>query len=232
MKQYTLTRRVSAFVISWSSACAVLFLRLTCRIRVHHDPRPALRAAGQSYIYTVLHAHQVAAVIDGERGTGAMVSQSLDGEIIVPSLRVRGIVPVRGSGGRGSGCGRGGLAALEALVEHVQSGRPAYLAVDGPRGPRGHVQKGAAVLSRRTGAAILLMVAVPTRRWIINKSWDRLQIPTPFSTIHGYFAAPLFPLENETAEQYRARIERALHELERLHDPAEARHLAAVQAGA
>lgn len=232
MKRYSLARRLTAFIISWTTACVVLLLRFTCRIRIHNDPRPELRATGKAYIYTVLHAHQIAAVIDGERGTGAMVSQSLDGEIIVPSLRVRGIVPVRGSGGRQSGIGRGGLAALEALIEHVLSGRPAYLAVDGPRGPRGRVQKGAAVLSRRTGAAILLMVAVPTRRWIFNKSWDRLQFPLPFSTIHGYFAAPLFPIEHETAEQYRLRIEHALHALEQIHDSDEAQYLAPNQTAA
>ena len=150
-----------------------------------------------------------------------MVSRSLDGQIIVPALRVRGVVPVRGSGGKGRGTGRGGREALDALIEHVQGGRPAYLAVDGPRGPRGHVHKGVAVMARQCDAAVLPMVAVPARRWIL-RSWDRLQIPKPFSAIDGYFAAPIFPAAGETAEQLRQRIEAALLELERKHDPREA----------
>jgi lysophospholipid acyltransferase (LPLAT)-like uncharacterized protein len=135
---------------------------------------------------------------------------------------VRGVVPVRGSGGRGRGTGRGGREALDALIAHVKGGRPAYLAVDGPRGPRGHVHKGVAVMARQCDAAILLMVAVPSRRWILSRSWDRLQIPYPFCTIDGYFAAPIFPAENETAEQLRQRVESALSALEAECDPAEA----------
>lgn len=216
------TKRATVFLASWGVAFVVIVLRWTCRVRVHNDPRPELRAAGKRYIFSVLHAHQLSAIIDSERGTGAMVSRSLDGQIIVPALRVRGVIPVRGSGGRGRGVGRGGREALDALIEHVKNGRPAYLAVDGPRGPRGHVHKGVAVMARQCDAAVLLMVAVPTRRWILVRSWDRLQIPLPFSTIDGFFAPPIFPSSDETAEQLRQRIEGFLHSLESEHDPSEA----------
>lgn len=223
-KRYPITRHIIVFVASWCVALVVLLLRWTCRIRVHNDPRPELRTARKRYIFSVLHAHQVSAIVNSERGTGAMVSRSLDGQIIVPSLWVRGVVPVRGSGGRGRGGGRGGREALDALIAHVKGGRPAYLAVDGPRGPRGHVHKGVAVMARQCDAAILLMVAIPTRRWILSRSWDRLQIPFPFSTIDGYFAAPIFPADGETAEQLRQRVENALNALEAECDPAEAGH--------
>ncbi|MAG92232.1 MAG: hypothetical protein CMJ48_00560, partial [Planctomycetaceae bacterium] len=200
-------------LIAWSAALAITLLRMLCRIRCHADPRPELRAAGEPYIYSVLHAHQVAAVIDGEPGTGAMVSRSRDGELIVPGLRVRGIVPVRGSSHR-NGKDRGGMTAFNALVEHVQGGRPAYLAVDGPRGPRNHVNKGIALLSQKTGAAVINIVPVPTRRWILSRAWDRLQIPKPFSTIHFHFGEPIRPRAGEDVELYRQRIEAALNALE------------------
>ena len=199
---------------------AVLILRACCRIRLHDDPRPGLRAKSQAYTYSVLHSHQIAAVIHGERGTGAMVSRSDDGELLVPCLWICGIVPIRGSNRRMSG-DKGGLAAIEALIVHVDGGSPGYLAVDGPRGPRNHVHKGIAVLSQRTGAAVVNMVAVPTRRWIFSRAWDRFQIPKPFSTIHGYFGEPLFYREGEGVEQYRKRIETSLNDLERKHDPIE-----------
>ncbi len=220
-KRYSITRHIAVFFASWGVAAIVLLLRWTCRVRVHNDPRPKLRSEGVSYIFSVLHAHQVAAIVDSERGTGAMVSRSLDGQIIVPALWVRGVVPVRGSGGKGRGTGRGGREALDALIAHVKGGRPAYLAVDGPKGPRGHVHKGVAVLARTCDAAVLLMVAVPSRRWILKRTWDRLQIPLPFSTIDGYFADPVFPADDETAEQLRQRIEAQLLALERAHDPSE-----------
>jgi lysophospholipid acyltransferase (LPLAT)-like uncharacterized protein len=212
------TRELRAKMIAWAAAIAVFLLRLTCRIRLHGDPRPALRRDGTRYVYAVLHAHQVAAIIDGEPGTGAMVSQSLDGEIIVPALRIRGIVPIRGSGGRGGREGRGGLAALKALVQHVVAGNPAYLAVDGPRGPRGRVQRGIAALAQRSDAAIVCLVPVPSRRWILSKAWDRLQIPKPFSTIDAYFADPICLRPSESEDQLRDRVEKTLRGLERQFD--------------
>lgn len=217
-----LSRRQKSKLISYAAAAAIFVLRLTCRIRLHGDPRPSLRDRKQRYVYAVLHAHQVSAIIDGERGTGAMVSQSGDGEIIVPALKIRGIIPVRGSGGRGQRRGRGGLAALEALIAHVVGGRPAYLAVDGPRGPRGRVQRGIVRLARESEAAVVCLVPIPTKRWILRKAWDRLQIPKPFSRIDGYFAEPITLLPGESDEQFRRRIEQALYELERAHDPNQA----------
>ena len=218
--------KLSPRTSGWFIALAVLILRACCRIRLHNDPRPKLRAKSQTYAYSVLHSHQIAAVIHGERGTGAMVSRSTDGELLIPSLLLCGIVPIRGSKRQNSG-DKGGLAAIEALIEHVQGGAPVYLAVDGPRGPRNRVHKGIAVLSQRTGVAVINLVAVPARRWIFTRAWDRFQIPKPFTTIHGYFGEPLFYREGEGVEQYRKRIETALNDLEREHDPLEAELTAA-----
>ncbi|WP_186767746.1 lysophospholipid acyltransferase family protein [Blastopirellula retiformator] len=209
------------WIVAHLAALAVLLLRLTCRVRLHDDPRPALRDAGVSYVYSVLHAHQVAAAMGAERGTAAMVSQSLDGQLIVPTLQVMGVTPIRGSN-RTRGQVKGGREALAGLMEHVSSGKPAYLAVDGPRGPRNRVHKGVALLSQKTGAAVVNLVAKPERRWILTKTWDRLQIPKPFCRINGYFAEPVYPIAGESLEDYRRRIEASLSGLELLHDPEEA----------
>ncbi len=206
---------------SWSLAFAMLVLRATCRVSLHGDPRPGLRASTEPYVYSILHAHQVSAAIKRERGTAAMVSQSADGELLLPGFWVMGIKAIRGSNRSQSG-DKGGRSALKQLIAHVRNGSPAYLAVDGPRGPRNHVRKGIAVLSRETGAAVLNIVAVPSRRWIFRGAWDRLQIPQPFCRIDAYFAEPLRPSDAETVEQYRCRIETSLNELEANHDPVEA----------
>ena len=210
----------STAVFGWVIAIAVFLLRACCRIRLHNDPRGNLRASSHAYVYSVLHSHQIATVIQGEVGTGAMVSRSDDGELLIPCLWLRGIVPIRGSNRHKTG-DKGGLAAIEAMIVHVDGGAPGYLAVDGPRGPRNRVHKGIAVLSQRTGAAVINLVAVPSRRWIFTRAWDRFQIPKPFTVIHGYFSEPLFPQEDESVELYRKRIEISLNDLERKHDPIE-----------
>ena len=214
--------RLKRRLLGWLVAAAMMALRATCRVRLHNDPRPALRAAGQSYVYSVLHAHQVCAAIRREPNTAAMVSRSADGELLIPAFCALGIRPIRGSS-QNREAQRGGEAALDELVEHVAPGAPALLAVDGPRGPRNRVRKGIAVLSRRSGAAVLNVVAIPNRRWVLRKSWDRLQIPRPFSRIDAYFAEPLMPSNEESAEAFRKRIEQSLNEMERIHDPLQAK---------
>ena len=207
---------------AWFLAFAMLALRATCRISLHGDPRPQLRSAAEPYVYSVLHAHQVAAAIDREKGTAAMVSQSADGALLLPGFRALGIKAIRGSN-RSQSQDKGCRSALKELMQHVRGGSPAYLAVDGPRGPSNHVRKGIAVLSRETGAAVLNIVAVPSRRWIFSRAWDRLQIPKPFCRIDAYFAEPIRPCATESVEEYRRRIEASLNELEAKHDPEEAR---------
>ena len=211
------------WLASWAVALAISFLRNTCRIRTFDDPRDQLRASGQRYVYSILHAHQVAIVIGAEPGTGAMVSRSADGEMIVPALRIRGCIPVRGSGnGRRVGGNKGGSTALLALINHVRGGRPAVLAVDGPKGPRNFVQRGITTLATEADAVVLNVITIPSRRWILSKTWDRLQIPKPFSTINAYFAEPLKKRPEENAEQFRQRIEDSMRELEARFDAEEA----------
>jgi lysophospholipid acyltransferase (LPLAT)-like uncharacterized protein len=137
-----------------------------------------------------------------------------------------GIKTIRGSSSLGRG-DKGGLSALANLIEHVRDGKPAYLAVDGPRGPRSRVHKGIASLSQQTGAAVLNVISIPKRRWIFRRSWDRFQIPKPFSRIDVFVAETIWPESNERIEDYRRRIERSLCGLEALHDPIEAEHAAA-----
>ncbi|HEY4234900.1 MAG TPA: lysophospholipid acyltransferase family protein [Lacipirellulaceae bacterium] len=215
-----ITRRAVDALGPWFIALGMLILRATCRVRLHHDPRPTLRAARARYVYSVLHAHQIAAATCREAGTAAMVSQSRDGDFVAMGLRIAGIKTIRGSSRRRNH-DKGGLSALSELVEHVRAGSPAYLAVDGPRGPRSRVHKGIALLSQQTGAAVLNVVAVPTRRWIFKRSWDRFQIPKPFCRIDIFVAPPIWPQPDESMDEYRFRIEQSLCQLETLRDPVE-----------
>ena len=212
--------RISPKIAAWPVALMLVALRWTCRLRLHNDPRPQLREAGTPYAYAVLHAHQVAASICREKGTAAMVSRSRDGDLIAVGLKMMGVKPIRGSSRR-DGRDKGGRDALQDLIAHVAGGQPAYVAVDGPRGPRNKVHKGIAVLAKESGAAIICVAAIPTRRWIFARAWDRTQIPKFFSRVDAYFADPIHPVEGETTKQLQQRIESVLNELEARWDPGE-----------
>jgi lysophospholipid acyltransferase (LPLAT)-like uncharacterized protein len=90
--------RILKWLVAWIGAFGFVALNLTCRLRVRHDPRPALRAAGTLYVHAILHAHQLAALLNhGERQCGAMISRSTDGDLVVPLCRLTRIRPFRGS---------------------------------------------------------------------------------------------------------------------------------------
>ncbi len=213
--------RLLRLAAAWLGALLLLVWRLTCRYRVEDDPRPALRAAGRPYAYALLHAHQLAAVfVNDERRMAAMVSRSGDGDLLVPALTVRRVLAVRGST-RKKGVDKGGRVALSALADLLASRIPVLIAVDGPRGPRNHVHRGVADLSLSTGAAILPTLVLPTRRWFLSRTWDRFQLPRPFSTIRLLFAPPITATPGEDPDHLRERVRQALDALEAKHDPAE-----------
>lgn len=207
-------------LLSWMVAGLVALLRSTCRVHFHNDPREQLRTEGQGYVYGFLHAHQMSIIIGSEPGTAAMVSRSRDGQLVVPALKLAGCVVFRGSK-KSNNRARGGQQAIDSLIQHVRGGNPAAIAVDGPRGPRGRVHKGVAMVSQQSGAAVLVTVARPKYRWIAKYAWDRMQMPIPFSRIEGYFAPPIFPREGEKLEAYRQRIESVLRKMESSLDPKE-----------
>ena len=188
-------------------------------MRFKNDHREDYRADGKRFVYAGLHAHQLALVASSKYQPAAMVSRSKDAEFLIPALKVAGCIPVRGSSG---GASKGGASALRTLLGHVKDGRPAFLAVDGPKGPRGTVSPGVALLSQKTGAFVLPCVGVTKRKTIMAKAWDRFQIPWPFFPITVCFGEPIYPEPGETPQEFVNRIETVLAELEREYDPIEA----------
>ena len=116
-------------------------------------------------------------------GNGAMVSKSFDGEWIARIGTKLGYHIFRGS------ANRGGAAALVTMLRDQHSGDLA-LTVDGPRGPAKKVKPGAIMLAAHTGLPIVPISYMPSRAWRL-KSWDRLILPKPFSTITVRYGAPI-----------------------------------------
>lgn len=210
--------------LGWVFGAALYACSRLCRRRTLNDPRPGLRAKGTPYVVALLHAHQLAALLANDEPRGdlaAMVSRSADGELVVPAMRVRGVRPVRGSSGALKK--RGPQALVEMRDWLAGGGGAALLTVDGPRGPRSRVKPGVAELALGVpGAVVLTVLALPSRRWVLRRSWERFQIPKPFSTISLVFGETLRPDAAEGREALRARIEAELVRLEREWDPVEA----------
>jgi lysophospholipid acyltransferase (LPLAT)-like uncharacterized protein len=134
-------------------------------------------------------------------GLAAMVSASRDGGFLTGILECFNVQPVRGSSSR-----RGPQALLE-LTTWAERGYDLAITPDGPRGPVYVVQDGVMSLAQLTGLPI-----VPVSYnlgWKIRvKSWDRFQIPLPFSRCEMIYAKPIFVSREATdAEREKLRLQ-------------------------
>jgi len=132
-------------------------------------------------------------------GMAAMVSASKDGGFLAGIFEIMDVVAVRGSSSR-----RGGQALLE-LAKLAQQGYDLTITPDGPRGPRYHVQDGVLALAQVTSLPV-----IPCSYYFHSKvqlkSWDRLQIPLPFSRCDAILEKPVtIPREISAAERERLR---------------------------
>lgn len=136
----------------------------------------------------------------------AVVSASRDGAIIAGVLEQFRIESVRGSSSR-----RGSQAMLELLTT-IEAGYDVAVTPDGPRGPRYEVQMGAIALAQLAGKP--LIPSACNLRWKLRlKSWDRFQIPLPFSRVRMRFGEPLSIPADADRESLRTELQRRLNAL-------------------
>ena len=192
---------------------------------------PLIRALGATYRWRVDGlSHYEAAVASGKqpilafwhgrilpatllwknRGIVVITSQNFDGEWIARVIRRFGYGTARGS------TSRGGLKAMLQLVRDMDQGKPAGFTLDGPRGPARVAQPGALWLSRTTGNPVLPFHVEASRAWTLG-SWDRTQIPKPFSRVALVVGEPMAVAPDATdaqLEQARLELESRLQQLE------------------
>ena len=162
----------------------------------------AITSAGHHPILALWHGRILAATpYFQRRGIVAMASENFDGEWIARLLGKFGYGAARGSSSRG------GPAALRQLVRDARAHGVAFT-LDGPRGPAEVAQPGAVWLARATGQPLLPFHSEAASSWTLN-SWDRTQIPKPFSTVAMAIAAPIYvprDADDRLMEEARARL--------------------------
>jgi len=153
-----------------------------------------------AYNYRHFHGHTLASVSDF-------------GEVISEMLRLCNFVVFRG----GSGSKSRRRDVLGDLIEHMETvPRVIYgLTVDGSQGPAYRMKPGAVAIARACRAPIVL-VRTHYTRGLTMKTWDRTQIPLPFTRRLTLASGPYWiaPDADEAAcEAFRAHLENELREL-------------------
>ncbi len=154
----------------------------------------AIERAGKLPIYAFWHDRIFASTyFFRNRGIAVITSQSKDGEYIARFIQRLGYGAIRGSSTRG------GVGALIEMIKVMRRGTPTAFTVDGPKGPRYKAKSGAILLARKSENPIMPFIIECERFWTIN-SWDKLQIPRPFTRARLKIGGPIYIDPNETNE--------------------------------
>jgi lysophospholipid acyltransferase (LPLAT)-like uncharacterized protein len=169
-------KRFEAALIAAVGYPIVALLGRTLRWRTEGTEQlEEVRASGRQPILAFWHGRILPATYYfRRRGIVVITSENFDGEWIARIIERFGYGTARGSTSRGA------RQALLQLRREMLEGRPAGFTVDGPRGPACRAQAGAVWLAKATGNPVVPFHIEASRHWTA-RSWDRTQIPKPFS---------------------------------------------------
>jgi lysophospholipid acyltransferase (LPLAT)-like uncharacterized protein len=180
------TKRAQVALIAGLGYPLINALGHTLRWRVegaeHYD---AVLASGRQPIMAFWHGRILSGTLHFQRrGIVVITSENFDGEWIARIIERFGFGTARGSSSRG------GLRAMLQLVRDMENGKPAAFTLDGPRGPARVAQLGAIWLARATGNPVVPFHTEASSHWTAT-SWDRTQLPKPFTTVGVAIGEPL-----------------------------------------
>ena len=175
------------------------------------EKRPMMAALWHDELFALMH-------VRGSLRLATVVSASRDGEYLARLLQSLGLTTVRGSSSRG---GLGALLRMAKLLRkepHI-----GVVTVDGPKGPRHKVKDGVIFLAFHTPAPIMPIRLFPQRAKVF-RSWNRFQLPLPFSRVHIVIGEPYYLTATELTPEELDRERRVLQEkLEALKPPQDPR---------
>jgi lysophospholipid acyltransferase (LPLAT)-like uncharacterized protein len=205
-------KRLEAAAIAGLGYSLINALGHTLRWRVEGlDHFDAIVASGRQPVMAFWHGRILSATYYfRRRGIVVITSENFDGEWIARIIERFGYGTARGS------TTRGGRKAMLQLVRDMKAGRPTGFTLDGPRGPARVAQPGAVWLAAATGNPLLPVHLEASSYWSV-RSWDRTQIPKPFSTVALVVGTPIEVAKDspgEALEESRVELERRLASLE------------------
>jgi lysophospholipid acyltransferase (LPLAT)-like uncharacterized protein len=174
-----------------------------------------LIAQGPPVIFTPWHCHLLGPLFTARQFRRSplpmvlMASPSRDGEFIARVARGLGFIVLSGSRRKG------GVKTLRRMADFFRQGYSCGLVADGSRGPARVAQKGPLYLARATQGAIIPLAVAASRRRTFD-TWDRFELPLPFSRLAILAGEPLrvWPEDKGPAlEGRRQELETSLNRL-------------------
>ncbi len=196
---------VRRFIGTWLIGGYIRFVRATSRVvadppdfweavRRDHWPAIAVSWHGQSNLaYVVMPEPQRVALL---------ISMHPDGMMMGAMAQSLGYQVVEGSGASTRQThGTGGLTAFRNMVRVLRSGTTLFATADIPPEPGRNVSLGMIALARRTGRPVYAIATATSRRKILERVWDRMQLNFPFSTIAFACEGPFYMIDAAVADE-------------------------------
>lgn len=134
-----------------------------------------------------------------------LMSQSRDGSFIADISARFDIGAIRGSSSKGA------IPALLKIHRLIREGGVDFaLTPDGPRGPKYHIHAGILQLGRKSGLPIVPVTLDFDAKWELN-SWDRFQIPRPFTRCRMRIGSPV-PVGTRSDDEVVAELRAAMED--------------------
>src|SRR3569832_2543889 len=171
------------------------FLRMTARVvadppdfweSAHKDwPAIAVSWHGQSSLAYV--------VMPDPKQVALLLSMPPGGLMMGAMARSLGYQTVDGSGASTRQKeGTGGLAAVRNMLKALRAGTTLLATADIPPEPGRNVSLGMIALARKSGRPVYAIATASSRRKVLDRVWDKMQLNYPFSTIGFACEGPFY----------------------------------------
>jgi lysophospholipid acyltransferase (LPLAT)-like uncharacterized protein len=169
-------------------------------------------------IFVSWHGHSNLAYVytPRRREWSILASTHPDGRIAAALAHAFGYQTIDGSGmSERQRHGTGGVGAFRAMLRAVKAGRSLFLTADVPPVPGRQISPGVIAIARRSGRPMFAMATASSKRKILDRVWDKMQINLPFSTTTYVFEEPISMTDpaisdDEYADALRVKLDRAL----------------------
>ena len=203
-RTFTLKERVLLWLITWAGYIAIRILGPTIRFAISWEGGPPKSLAERPYVYSFWHNCMIPAMYwCRDLDVRVMSSDSFDGEYTGRIMQKFGFVKVRGSSSKGA------VRALLGMRREIEQGWTVAFTIDGPKGPRYVAKPGPVVLSRSTGAPMVVFHIALDRAWVLN-TWDLAMIPKPFCRALMRISSAIRVPPGGSDEQYLGELQAAL----------------------
>lgn len=184
----------------------IMLIKLTLKIEIIGKEN---MSEDKPYVLALWHNKVVATVLalGFIKKRAGLASPSADGELISVPLEKLGYKMIRGSSGKDS------VKGLVQLIKAVKEGYTIGTPLDGPKGPRFEAKQGMMYVAQKSGRPMVFMGAAYSKKWVLSKTWDKCQIPKPFSKVICVISEPFYLEKSIPVEDYKEIVEKKLNDI-------------------